>query len=87
MDIKEQFEHAVAESKQLSSRPSNDTLLKLYSLYKQSTEGDAPSAHTGDEFDFVAKAKYSAWQALKGTSKENAMQQYVELIGKLKTDS
>jgi diazepam-binding inhibitor (GABA receptor modulating acyl-CoA-binding protein) len=85
MEIKEQFEQAVANSKGLSEKPSNETLLQLYSLYKQSTEGDAGENAPANPFDFVAKAKYEAWSGLKGKSKEDAMKEYVELVNKLKT--
>jgi acyl-CoA-binding protein len=85
MDLHQQFEQAVAESKSLSERPSNDTLLQLYSLYKQGSEGDINIDAPSNPFDFVAKAKYDAWEALKGKSKEAAMQEYIELIAKLKS--
>jgi acyl-CoA-binding protein len=84
MELKEQFEQAVAESKTLSEKPSNDTLLMLYSLYKQATDGDAPEEGPSNPFDFVAKAKHNAWSELRGKTTENAMQDYVALIGKLK---
>lgn len=84
MDLKEIFEKAVAESKNLSERPSNETLLQLYSLYKQATEGDNNDAPPANPFDFVARAKYDAWSALKGKTKEMAMQEYADLINKLK---
>lgn len=84
MDLKEQFEKAVADSKTLSEKPSNDTLLQLYSLYKQASEGDVNIDPPSNPFDFVAKAKYEAWAALKGKSSDDAMQSYVELVAKLK---
>lgn len=84
MDLKTLFEQAVADSKTLSDRPSNDTLLQLYSLYKQATEGDVNVDPPSNPFDFVSKAKFEAWQGLKGKSREAAMQDYVDLIGKLK---
>lgn len=84
MDLKEQFEKAVTESKQLLEKPSNETLLELYSLYKQSTEGDVSGEAPSNPFDFVNKAKYEAWSSLKGKSSEEAMKQYVELVNKLK---
>ncbi|HNU87920.1 MAG TPA: acyl-CoA-binding protein [Ferruginibacter sp.] len=84
MDLKEQFEKAVTESKQLPEKPSNETLLELYSLYKQSTEGDVSGEAPSNPFDFVNKAKYEAWSSLKGKSSEEAMKQYVELVNKLK---
>jgi diazepam-binding inhibitor (GABA receptor modulator, acyl-CoA-binding protein) len=84
-DLKEIFERAIADSKSLSERPSNDTLLQLYSLYKQATEGDAPTDDPSNPFDFVAKAKYQTWELLKGKTKEAAMQEYADLVNKLKT--
>jgi diazepam-binding inhibitor (GABA receptor modulating acyl-CoA-binding protein) len=83
--LKETFEQAAADSQSLSERPSNDTLLQLYSLYKQATEGNVNTDPPANPFDFVAKAKYEAWTALKGKSKEEAMQDYIDLVNKLKT--
>jgi diazepam-binding inhibitor (GABA receptor modulator, acyl-CoA-binding protein) len=84
MDLNALFTQAVAESKDLKNRPSNESMLHLYSFYKQATQGDA-----GDEgpnmFDFVAKAKYEAWSSLKGKTKEDAMREYISLVGKLKS--
>jgi acyl-CoA-binding protein len=86
MELKEQFLAAAAESKNLSDRPSNDTLLQLYSLYKQASEGDVNTEPPSNPFDFVAKAKYEAWAALKGKTNEQAMTDYVSLISKLKSN-
>jgi len=83
MELLQQFENAVSESKTLSERPSNDTLLQLYSLYKQASEGDVNTEVPSNPFDFIAKAKYEAWESLKGTSKEKAMQDYIDLVKKL----
>ena len=84
MELKEQFENAAAESKQLAQKPSNETLLQLYSLFKQSTEGDINTDPPANPFDFVNKAKYEAWAALKGTTKETAMTSYINLVNNLK---
>jgi diazepam-binding inhibitor (GABA receptor modulator, acyl-CoA-binding protein) len=84
MDLKNQFEQAVTDSKALSDRPSNDTLLQLYSLYKQATQGDVNTDPPANPFDFVAKAKYEAWVNLKGKTKDAAMKEYVQLVNKLK---
>jgi acyl-CoA-binding protein len=84
MELKEQFEQAVTESKALSEKPSNDTLLLLYSLYKQASAGDAPNEGPTNPFDFVAKAKHNAWVELKGKSNEIAMKEYIDLVAKLK---
>ncbi|SDC01318.1 acyl-CoA-binding protein [Niabella drilacis] len=84
MELNQQFEAAVAASKTLAEKPSNDVLLQLYSLYKQATEGDVHTEAPSNPFDFVAKAKYNAWEEQKGKSKETAMQEYIDLVGKLK---
>jgi acyl-CoA-binding protein len=84
MNLQEQFEQAVSRSKSLTEKPGNDILLQLYSLYKQATEGDVNIEPPANAFDFVGKAKYNAWESLKGKSKENAMQEYVDLVSKLK---
>lgn len=83
MSLEQEFEAAAAESKSLPSRPSDDDMLKIYSLYKQATQGDVSGERPGI-FDFVGGAKYDAWEELKGKSKEDAMQEYVDLINKLK---
>jgi diazepam-binding inhibitor (GABA receptor modulating acyl-CoA-binding protein) len=86
MSLQEEFEQAIRESKELTKRPDNETLLRLYSLYKQATEGDlSNSTPTPAMFDFVANAKYSAWKALKGTSQDEAMQQYIGIFAELKS--
>jgi diazepam-binding inhibitor (GABA receptor modulator, acyl-CoA-binding protein) len=84
MTLVEQFEQAKVESKQLTEKPSNETLLALYSLYKQGHEGDATSEYEGMPFDFVAKAKWDAWNDLRGKTKEAAQQAYIDLVEKLK---
>ncbi len=82
-DLQAQFQAAVASSKSLSKKPDNDTLLKIYSLYKQATSGDVTGKRPG-MFDPVGKAKFDAWSKMKGTSSDSAMEQYVGLIDKLK---
>jgi len=86
MDLKAQFEEAVAQSKSLKEKPSNDTLLKLYGLYKQATEGDVSAGPPANPFDFVAKAKYEAWSELKGMQSEQAMSGYVDLVNYLRSN-
>lgn len=83
MSLQNQFEQAVADSKNLPERPDNMTLLKLYGLYKQASAGDADGNRPGFT-DMIGRAKYDAWDALKGVSKEDAMQQYIDLITDLK---
>jgi diazepam-binding inhibitor (GABA receptor modulator, acyl-CoA-binding protein) len=85
MELKEQFEKAAADSKNLAAKPDNETLLQLYSLYKQATHGDVDvnDAPT-NVFDFVGKAKYEAWLGLKGKTAEVAMAEYVDVVNKLK---
>jgi len=82
-DIKVQFDKAVADSKSLPDKPDNQTLLKIYALYKQATGGDAEGKRPGFA-DMVGRAKWDAWNELKGTGKAAAMQNYVDLIESLK---
>ena len=77
MSLKEQFEAAVADSKNLPERPDNMTLLKLYALYKQSTQGDAPTEAPGD---MMGMFKHKAWAEIAGLSKDAAQQKYIELV-------
>jgi acyl-CoA-binding protein len=82
-DLKAQFEQAVADSKKLSERPDNMTLLKLYALYKQGTSGDVDGNRPGFT-DMVGRAKWDAWKELEGTGTDDAMKQYVALVDSLK---
>ena len=82
-DLATQFAQALADSKTLTERPDNATLLKLYALYKQATDGDASGKRPGFT-DMVGRAKFDAWAEIKGISKDDAMQQYVDLIESLK---
>ena len=80
---KAKFEKAVADSKKLPEKPDNATLLQIYALYKQATEGDVEGKRPGFG-DMVGRAKYDAWAGVKGKAKEAAMQEYVDLIESLK---
>ena len=82
VDVKAQFEAAAAAAKKTKKKPDNVTLLKLYSYYKQATEGDAKGERPGG-FDFVGGAKHDAWSKLKGMSKDEAMQNYIKQVDKL----
>lgn len=81
--MNENFIKAAEDAKNLSERPSNDVLLKMYALYKQGAEGDVSGDRPGG-FDFKAIAKFDAWTAEKGKSKESAQKEYVALIESLK---
>lgn len=82
MSIETQFAEAAERVKTLTERPTNETLLKLYALFKQATEGDVSGDKPG-MFDFKAVAKYNAWEQLKGTPKEKAMGDYASLVNSL----
>ena len=82
-DLKTQFERAVADSKSLPEKPDNMTLLKLYALYKQASTGDVEGKRPGFS-DMVGRAKWDAWNEIKGTSTDAAMAEYVELVESLK---
>lgn len=82
-DLKKRFDKAVADSKSLPEKPDNQTLLQIYSLYKQATAGDVEGKRPGFT-DMVGRAKWDAWNTLKGKSADEAMQEYVDLIEGLK---
>jgi diazepam-binding inhibitor (GABA receptor modulating acyl-CoA-binding protein) len=81
-ELRTRFESAAAAAKQTKQRPDNATMLKLYSHYKQATEGDVQGARPGG-FDFVGAAKYDAWAKLKGTTRDDAMQAYIKQVERL----
>jgi acyl-CoA-binding protein len=82
MSLKDTFEAAQARAKSLATKPSNDDLLALYSLYKQATDGDVKGERPSG-FDFVGAAKFDAWEKRRGMSAEQAMQAYVALVDRL----
>ena len=82
-DLKAQFDKAMADSKNLPDRPDNMTLLKIYALYKQASTGDVDGKRPGFT-DMVGRAKWDAWNEVKGKGKDDAMQEYVDLIESLK---
>jgi acyl-CoA-binding protein len=82
-DLRIKFEEAARESQTLSERPDNNTMLRLYALYKQATIGNVNTSRPS-QFDFVGRAKWDAWEKLKGTSNQEAMQMYVDLVEELK---
>lgn len=81
-DLNSRFEKASIAAKSLSEKPDNDTLLQLYALFKQGSSGDVSGNKPGF-FDFVAVAKYEAWERLKGVAPDDAKSQYIDLVGKL----
>jgi len=82
-DLKSRFEQAAEDAQSLPSRPDNATLLRMYALFKQATLGDVQGERPGF-MDFKAVAKYEAWEKLEATTREDAMQQYVDLVDSLK---
>jgi acyl-CoA-binding protein len=83
MSLQDQFTQAQLESKNLPERPDNMTLLKMYALFKQGANGDVSGERPGFT-DMIGRAKFDAWEQLKGTSQEDAMQRYVDLVEELK---
>lgn len=83
MSLQDQFAQAQIDSKTLPERPDNMTLLKIYALFKQGSNGDVSGERPGFT-DMIGRAKYDAWEQLKGTPPEEAMQQYIDLIEELK---
>lgn len=82
-NLQARFEAALADVKNLAERPDNPTLLRLYALFKQATEGDVSGRRPGFT-DLVGRAKYDAWAGLQGTSSETAMQGYIDLVAALR---
>ena len=85
-DLQSQFATAAEEAQRLPYKPDNDTLLRLYGLYKQATQGDISGKRPGFT-NPVGRAKYDAWKRLRGKSPTAAMQEYVDLVEKLKARS
>lgn len=83
MSTQEKFEQAAKDVFQLSTKPDNATLLKLYGLYKQATVGDNEEEPPANPFDFAARFKHEEWKKLAGTSKEDAMNNYINLVNEL----
>jgi diazepam-binding inhibitor (GABA receptor modulator, acyl-CoA-binding protein) len=81
-DLRREFDQAAADIKQLGERPDNDTLLRLYALYKQGRDGDVHGVQPGF-FDFIGTAKQEAWSLLKGMRQDEAMRQYISLVRQL----
>lgn len=81
-ELDDRFQAAAVAAQQLPDRPDNDTMLELYSLYKQATDGDVHGDKPG-MFNFVAAAKYEAWAKLKGTDIDAAKQRYIDLVTRL----
>jgi len=82
-DLEARFAQAQRDSIALTERPDNNTMLRLYALYKQATQGDV-NGDPSSSFDFVRRAKFDAWSAIKGTSAESAMEQYIDLVASLR---
>lgn len=81
-DLKAQFEAAAQAAQKLATKPDSKTLLQLYALYKQASLGDAAGAKPGLG-DFVGRAKYEAWEKMRGMSRDAAMQQYIAMVERL----
>jgi len=81
-DLETRFEAAANDVQNLPERPTNAVLLRLYSLYKQATEGDVQGARPG-MLDMAGRAKYDAWSGLEGMPRENAMRDYIALVDRL----
>jgi diazepam-binding inhibitor (GABA receptor modulating acyl-CoA-binding protein) len=79
MGLQEEFKQNSDKVKKLKERPSNDELLSLYAHYKQATDGDASGSRPG-MFNLKERAKWDAWAAIKGVSKDKAMEKYNQIV-------
>lgn len=82
-DLRQRFEQAAKDAKSLASPPDNQTLLRLYALYKQGTLGDVSAPRPG-AYDFIGTAKHEAWERLLGMPQDEAMRKYIEIVAKLR---
>ena len=82
MAIQEQFNDAQVRVKSLKKTPGNEDLLLLYALYKQGTVGDVSGSRPG-MLDIKGRAKFDAWNKVRGTTRDVAMQKYVALVERL----
>jgi acyl-CoA-binding protein len=82
MDLNHEFQQATEKVQMLQNRPSNETLLKLYALYKQATEGNIKRERPAG-FDFKAVAKYDAWAALHDKAPDECKKEYIDLVNSL----
>lgn len=85
-ELTDEFERAATAAKAMGRRPDNDTLLRLYALYKQGREGDAGDTERPGFFDFIGTAKLEAWRALRGMQRDQAMRDYIALVRELGAD-
>lgn len=81
-DLQARFQQAQADVKTLAERPDNTAMLELYAWFKQASLGDVSGERPG-MMDFVNRMKFDAWDKLKGTNSEAAMQGYIDLVNRL----
>ena len=86
MNLDDNFKSAADRATKLPKRPPNDILLKLYALYKQGNEGDVTGDRPGFA-DFEGRAKFDAWNKIKGISSDEAKQGYISLVEKLEQEA
>ena len=86
MNLDDNFKSAADRATKLPKRPPNDILLQLYALYKQVNEGDVTGDRPGFA-DFEARAKFDAWNKIKGKSNDEAKQEYISLVEKLEQEA
>ncbi|HMU97408.1 MAG TPA: acyl-CoA-binding protein [Chitinophagales bacterium] len=82
MSLQEKFQQAQIDVKTLTKRPTDEQLLNLYALFKQATDGDNTTSKPG-MFDIKGQFKWKTWNEKKGMSKDEAMQNYIDLVTKL----
>lgn len=77
------FLNAVNDVKKLSKKPTDEELLKLYGLYKQSLFGDN-NTQKPFFFDFKNNSKWNAWEKNRGKSRLKCKKEYFILVNELK---
>lgn len=79
-ELQKQFDAAVerikTEKRSDGKESTNEEKLKVYALFKQVNVGDVQGSQPW-AVQVEARAKWDAWNSVKGKSKTDAMQEYV----------
>jgi diazepam-binding inhibitor (GABA receptor modulating acyl-CoA-binding protein) len=81
-ELQTRFAAAVDAAADLPGRADNRTLLELYALFHQATEGDsAKRLRLPPELE--TELQHAAWSKMEGMTPEKAKQRFVELVERL----
>lgn len=84
--LQEEFEEHAEKAKTLPENTTNENKLILYGLYKQATVGPVNTSRPGI-FNMRDRAKWDAWKAVEGKSKDEAMSDYITKVKQLQEEA